>query len=57
MGQAVDALSQALISPEIIKRLRAGEKAYSVYGDDPVKAIEQQLLGTLRGHITITGAE
>ncbi|TWY31888.1 MULTISPECIES: NAD-dependent aldehyde dehydrogenase [Serratia] len=56
MGQAVDALSQALISPEIIKACALAKKAYSVYGDDPVKAIEQQLLGTLRGHINAATA-
>ncbi len=56
MHQAVDALSTALISPEIIKVCALAKKAYSVYGDDPVKAIEQQLLGTLRGHINVATA-
>ncbi|OPJ98397.1 NAD-dependent aldehyde dehydrogenase [Serratia marcescens] len=56
MGQAVDALSKALISPEIIKACALAKKAYSVYGDDPVKAIEQHLLGTLRGHINVATA-
>lgn len=52
MGQAVDALSKALISPEIVKACALAKKAYSVYGDDPVKAIEQQLLG----HINVAMA-
>ncbi|HEJ9032674.1 TPA: NAD-dependent aldehyde dehydrogenase [Serratia marcescens] len=56
MHQAVDALSTALISPEIIKACALAKKAYSVYGDDPVKAIEQQLLGALRGHINVATA-
>lgn len=56
MGQAVDAMSQELISPEIVKACALAKKAYSVYGDDPVKAIEQQLLGTLRGHINAATA-
>ncbi len=56
MGQAVEALRKALISPEIVKACTLAKKAYSVYGDDPVKAIEQQLLGTLRSHINVATA-
>ncbi|MFN1142467.1 NAD-dependent aldehyde dehydrogenase [Serratia quinivorans] len=51
MGKAVDALSAALISPDVIKACALAKQAYSVYGDDPMKVIEQRLLGALSGHI------
>lgn len=51
MRQAVDALSTALISPDVIKACTLAVQAYGVYGDNPMKTIEQHLLKTLQGHI------
>lgn len=51
LDKAVDALSAALISPEVIKACTLAKQAYGVYGNDPMKAIEQRLLGALNGHI------
>lgn len=51
MGKAIDALSAALISPDVIKACALAKQAYSIYGDDSLKVIEQRLLGALSGHI------
>ena len=57
MSKAVDALSTALISPEVIKACALAKQAYGVYGNDPMKMIEQQLLGTLKGRIHVAMAK
>ncbi|CAI0927570.1 Uncharacterised protein [Serratia quinivorans] len=57
MCQAVDALSTALISPDVIKACALAKQAYGVYGNDPMKMIEQQLLGTLQGRIHVAIAK
>ncbi|BEM65848.1 hypothetical protein SME23J_48750 [Serratia marcescens] len=57
MHQAVDALSKALISPDVIKACALASRAYSVYADNPMKMIEQQVLGTLQGRIHVAMAE
>ena len=51
MSKAVDALSTALISPDVIKACVLAKQAYGVYGNDPMTTIEQRLLGALSGHI------
>ena len=56
MSKAVDALSKALISPEVIKACALASRAYGVYADNPMKMIEQQVLGTLQGRIRATMA-
>ncbi|WP_229705538.1 hypothetical protein [Serratia marcescens] len=56
MHQAVDALSKALISPDVIKACALASRAYGVYADNPMKMIEQQVLGTLQGRIRATMA-
>ena len=56
MHQAVDALSKALISPDVIKAFALASRAYGVYADNPMKMIEQQVLGTLQGRIRATMA-
>ncbi|BEN09376.1 hypothetical protein SMETH9_47020 [Serratia marcescens] len=55
MHQAVDALSKAL-SPDVIKACALASRAYGVYADNPMKMIEQQVLGTLQGRIRATMA-
>ena len=57
MHQAVDALSKALISPEVIKACAQASRAYGVYADNPMKMIEQQVLGTLQGRIHVAMAQ
>ncbi|CAI1978936.1 Uncharacterised protein [Serratia liquefaciens] len=57
MGKAVDALSAALISPDVIKACALAKQAYGVYGNDPMKMIEQQVLGTLQGRIHVAMAK
>ena len=57
MGQAVDALSKALISPDVIKACALASRAYGVYADNPMRMIEQQVLGTLQGRIHVAMAE
>lgn len=57
MGQAVDALSQELISPDVIKACALASRAYGVYADNPMRMIEQQVLGTLQGRIHVAMAE
>lgn len=57
MHQAVDALSKALISPDVIKAYALASRAYGVYADNPMRMIEQQVLGTLKGRIHIAMAE
>jgi cellobiose-specific phosphotransferase system component IIB len=57
MSKAVDALSTALISPDVIKACALASQAYGVYGNDPMKMIEQQLLGTLQGRIHVAMAK
>ncbi|HFJ4332912.1 MULTISPECIES: NAD-dependent aldehyde dehydrogenase [Serratia] len=57
MHQAVDALSKALISPEVIKACALASRAYGVYADNPMKMIEQQVLGTLQGRIHVAMAQ
>ncbi len=57
MHQAVDALSKALISPEVIKACALASRAYGVYADNPMKMIEQQVLGTLQGRIHVAMAK
>ena len=54
--QAVDALSKALISPDVIKACALGSRAYGVYADNPMKMIEQQVQGALQGRIRATMA-
>lgn len=56
MSKAVDALSAALISPDVIKACVLAKEAYSVYGNDPMNMIEQRLLGALNGRIRIATA-
>ncbi len=56
MHQAVDALSKALISPDVIKACALASRAYGVYADNPMRMIEQQVLGTLQGRIRATMA-
>lgn len=56
MSKAVDALSTALISPEVIKVCALASRAYGVYADNPMRMIEQQVLGTLQGRIRATMA-
>ena len=56
MHQAVDALSKALISPGVIKACALASRAYGVYADNPMRMIEQQVLGTLQGRIRATMA-
>lgn len=56
MHQAVDALSKALISPDVIKACALASRAYGVYADNPMKMIELQVLGTLQGRIRATMA-
>ncbi|MDK5117157.1 NAD-dependent aldehyde dehydrogenase, partial [Serratia nevei] len=56
MHQAVDALSKALISPDVIKACALASRSYGVYADNPMKMIEQQVLGTLQGRIRATMA-
>ncbi|CAI2434528.1 Uncharacterised protein [Serratia marcescens] len=56
MHQAVDALSKALISPDVIKACALASRAYGVYADNPMKMIEQQVLGTLQGRIHVAMA-
>ncbi|MGP3120286.1 NAD-dependent aldehyde dehydrogenase [Serratia nevei] len=51
MGQAVDVLSKSLISPDVIKAFALASRAYGVYADNPMRMIEQQVLGTLQGRI------
>ncbi|MBO1503088.1 NAD-dependent aldehyde dehydrogenase [Serratia proteamaculans] len=51
MSKAVDALSEVLLSPDVIKACVLAKEAYGVYGNDPMKTIEQRLLGALSGHI------
>lgn len=57
MHQAVDALSKALISPDVIKACALASRAYGVYADNPMKMIEQQVLGTLQGRIHVAMAQ
>ncbi|MDU3573459.1 MAG: NAD-dependent aldehyde dehydrogenase, partial [Serratia marcescens] len=54
--QAVDALSKALISPDVIKACALASRAYGVYADNPMRMIEQQVLGTLQGRIHVAMA-
>ncbi|MBE4974735.1 NAD-dependent aldehyde dehydrogenase [Serratia sp. X3] len=56
MHQAVDALSKALISPDVIKACALASRSYAVYADNPMRMIEQQVLGTLQGRIRATMA-
>ncbi|MEL5449877.1 NAD-dependent aldehyde dehydrogenase [Serratia bockelmannii] len=56
MHQAVDARSTALISPDVIKACALASRAYGVYADNPMRMIEQQVLGTLQGRIRATMA-
>lgn len=56
MHQAVDALSKALISPDVIKACALASRAYGVYADNPMRMIEQQVVGTLQGRIRATMA-
>ncbi len=56
MHQAVDALSKALISSDVIKACALASRAYGVYADNPMRMIEQQVLGTLQGRIRATMA-
>ncbi|WP_413714004.1 NAD-dependent aldehyde dehydrogenase [Serratia marcescens] len=57
MHQAVDALSKALISPDVIKACALASRAYGVYADNPMRMIEQQVLGTLQGRIHVAMAQ
>ncbi|MBH2645413.1 NAD-dependent aldehyde dehydrogenase [Serratia marcescens] len=57
MHQAVDALSVALISPDVIKACALASRACGVYADNLMKMIEQQALGTLQGCIHIAMAQ
>ncbi|WMW62283.1 NAD-dependent aldehyde dehydrogenase [Serratia marcescens] len=57
MHQAVDALSKALIRPDVIKACALASRAYGVYADNPMKMIEQQVLGTLQGRIHVAMAQ
>ncbi|AKE12631.1 hypothetical protein [Serratia liquefaciens] len=56
MSKAVDALSAALISPDVIKACVLAKEAYGVYGNDPMNMIEQRLLGALNGRIRVATA-
>lgn len=56
MHQAVDALSTALISPNVIKACALASRAYGVYADNPMKMIELQVQGALQGRIRATMA-
>lgn len=56
MHQAVDALSKALISPDVIKACALASRAYGIYADNPMRMIEQQVLGALQGRIHATMA-
>ncbi|CAI1058651.1 Uncharacterised protein [Serratia ficaria] len=56
MHQAVDALSTALISTDVIKACVLASRAYGVYADNPMRMIEQQVLGALQGRIRATMA-
>ncbi|NMM71499.1 NAD-dependent aldehyde dehydrogenase [Serratia marcescens] len=56
MHQAVDALSTVLINPDVIKACALASRAYGVYTDNPMKMIEQQVLGTLQGRRRATMA-
>lgn len=56
-GYAYNALSKALISPDVIKVCALASRAYGVYADNPMKMIEQQLLGTLQGRIHVAMAQ
>ncbi|MDT0204220.1 NAD-dependent aldehyde dehydrogenase [Serratia marcescens] len=56
MHQAVDALSAALIGPDVIKACALASRAYGVYADNPMRMIEQQVLGALQGRILATMA-
>ncbi|EGT3595802.1 TPA: NAD-dependent aldehyde dehydrogenase [Serratia marcescens] len=57
MHQAVDAMSTALISPDVIKACALAVRAYGVYEGNPMKMIEQQILGTLQGRIYVAIAQ
>lgn len=57
MRLAVCALSTALISPDVIKACTLAVQAYGVYGDNPMKTIEQRLMKTLQGHILAVMAQ
>ncbi|CAI0951741.1 NAD-dependent aldehyde dehydrogenase [Serratia quinivorans] len=56
MSKAVDVLSAALISPDVIKACVLAKEAYGVYGNDPMNMIEQRLLGALNGRIRVATA-
>ncbi|AIA45778.1 NAD-dependent aldehyde dehydrogenase [Serratia sp. FS14] len=56
MHQAVDALSKALIYPDVIKARALASRAYGVYADNSMRMIEQQVLGALQGRIRATMA-
>lgn len=56
MHQAVDALSKALISPDVIKACALASRAYGVYADNPMRMIELQVQGALQGRIRATMA-
>ncbi|BEN47699.1 hypothetical protein SMKC056_46450 [Serratia marcescens] len=56
MHQAVDALSAALISPDVIKACALASRAYGVYADNPMRMIELQVLVALQGRIRATMA-
>ncbi|WP_273830614.1 NAD-dependent aldehyde dehydrogenase [Serratia bockelmannii] len=54
---SVDAQSKVLISPDVIKTCALASRAYDVYADNPMKIIEQQVLGTLQGRIHVAMAQ
>lgn len=56
MSKAVDALSEVLLSPDVIKACVLAKEAYGVYGNDPMNMIEQRLLGALNGRIRVATA-
>lgn len=54
MRLAVYALSTARISPDVIKTCALASRTYGVYADNPMRMIEQQVLGTLQDCIRAT---
>lgn len=57
MAQAVDALGKALLSADVINACSLAKKAYSVYHDNPMRVIEQSVLGALTAHVITATAQ
>lgn len=57
MAQAVDALGKALLSADVVNACSLAKKAYSVYHDNPIRVIEQSVLGALTTHVITATAQ